>query len=1600
MEAESLDASRSYKAEVGDLIPDSDLYDADVYDVPVAGLLSEKSESWSSEPGVPQLRLRSRRGRARSLRARHLWLTLRAQLREAVEKEKKEEMQVARLAHGLEPLRHLEVAAGLCSVAQDKAARRFVVLDRAGWLHLHTRDGWAQGKLQAPVPLAGLVAVPPPLGAVGRFIGWGPAALAILRPDLSLLWLSHSHVDGALGSEPTCCLPVPSLGLLLVVEVGGSLTLWKFRSGGRRLVPHRSPLQLPQSLSETFRRLALGPPDLHSQYCFAVYGSTVLTFDLDAWALVNVCQNLHKTTILDLVYCKEIRAVVTASRDSTVKVWEADWQIRMVFVGHTGPVTAMALLPNTSLLLSASQDRTLRTWNLQTAEQVGEAALDHWGREEHAEPADCLLPPIGPGWPVLSLCPTGVDLWILRDLYSPLAQLPAPVLHLQVAPTLPAPSQPPLPMRLVCACADGLVCLVSVVTGRMVSALPLGPEDRAAAVAYCLPREALWLLTHEGHLIRANAARSPMEVLHRHHPPPRPAPQPCALHLYSHLLDAAGAATCWETVRQHRGDMSCGAVTWAWRNKNRYLPVLGHTDGTLSVLHLRTSKTVFRTEAHSPGPVTAIASTWNSIVSSGGDLTVKMWRVFPYAEESLSLLRIFSCCHPAVVLCALGKRITVGFEDPESATYGLVQYGLADSPRCDHQPQDDPQDHITGLCCCPTLKLYACSSLDRTIRIWTGENQLLRLLQLDSAPQALAFCSDGGDLVLALGSRLCLVSHSLYLPTSYLVKKLCQMSPSVVDDPPLPLSSQQSLTDAQLQTLSDLQEKASLSAALSFIHLQTPTLEQPVSKEDLQALLARDKDLQQLQRGLLASAAQPPLSLKQQQEAFNNYLCLIYGRGLAGMLSRKEDHQKDTLDTTMARELEDKYTTARAASCAKQSAVSSESQTLPTPPVPQALGALDQRSAHPPPVSLPIPPVGQRVHSKASELLARSSLSCVLGLSLDLQLKSDKLQGKMTTVVGVPPSPQQKAPRLPHKRRKESLSKLKGFFPATTEPYKRHPRPISFPGYVPNSVVLQRMWLSEEVTMAHLVSDRLKSSLYSQWLRHHRHSQNRWRRRLAHWLCSILTGNEEEEEEESRDWEEDQDKLKFDWSSPSLDQKQRTSGKPKTSPDLSLRPRGFTKEPKTSLPHRHSQHHQEYSPWEQRYGHLPKFLQFLVMQNWFKKLFPNFTLEAYPEMGTVEGLASVLVNLLLEASWEDRVKILLSLARLLPDVTGRFRERLRKVLLHLLNLDPPPGFEDQMQKQFVVLALQLLLACSEDCRDVVVELMSYLLWSPARYLPEVKELLHRLGLQDPKDLLYVEMLTWVRNQDIRSKAVVRTYCCQKLDDITQQLEELVPPSVQEAGILRVVPQVSAQLSPAEQAMPDPEQEFWRMLLQFRAGPTRKELSEVLQAFCSVPMPAASVLLELPSVLLPLEKTLWACARKLNMGPINVLSLFCQQQWMQLQSTTQEAALQPPLPASPADQLVPNTVVRPPRARWFHPILRLQETSPQSLGMRLRGSFCPHHTRKLDGSIRVLKLPLPRIDLQPFPPGWPNPPRALPPLLLQPTLQRYFLPEDADPDSYQ
>lgn len=48
----------------------------------------------------------------------------------------------------------------------------------------------------------------------------------------------------------------------------------------------------------------------------------------------------------------------------------------------------------------------------------------------------------------------------------------------------------------------------------------------------------------------------------------------------------------------------------------------------------------------------------------------------------------------------------------------------------------------------------------------------------------------------------------------------------------------------------------------------------------MEALVARDQDLQQLRLGLESPAARPQLTWQQRQQAFDNYLHLIYGPGM------------------------------------------------------------------------------------------------------------------------------------------------------------------------------------------------------------------------------------------------------------------------------------------------------------------------------------------------------------------------------------------------------------------------------------------------------------------------------------------------------------------------------------------------------------------------------------------------------------------------------------------------------------------------------------------------------------------------------------------------
>ena len=53
-----------------------------------------------------------------------------------------------------------------------------------------------------------------------------------------------------------------------------------------------------------------------------------------------------------------------------VKVWDDSWHLQIVFVGHGASVTALAIYPYGPLIMSTSEDLTLRVWSLETCDEV------------------------------------------------------------------------------------------------------------------------------------------------------------------------------------------------------------------------------------------------------------------------------------------------------------------------------------------------------------------------------------------------------------------------------------------------------------------------------------------------------------------------------------------------------------------------------------------------------------------------------------------------------------------------------------------------------------------------------------------------------------------------------------------------------------------------------------------------------------------------------------------------------------------------------------------------------------------------------------------------------------------------------------------------------------------------------------------------------------------------------------------------------------------------------------------------------------------------------------------------------------------------------
>ena len=87
-----------------------------------------------------------------------------------------------------------------------------------------------------------------------------------------------------------------------------------------------------------------------------------LRLHYEALRVVGECSG-HTAAVVACAWAPDGSALVTASCDSTARVWRAgDWSCVHILNGHTEELGACAWAPDGSALLTASSDGTARVW--------------------------------------------------------------------------------------------------------------------------------------------------------------------------------------------------------------------------------------------------------------------------------------------------------------------------------------------------------------------------------------------------------------------------------------------------------------------------------------------------------------------------------------------------------------------------------------------------------------------------------------------------------------------------------------------------------------------------------------------------------------------------------------------------------------------------------------------------------------------------------------------------------------------------------------------------------------------------------------------------------------------------------------------------------------------------------------------------------------------------------------------------------------------------------------------------------------------------------------------------------------------------------------
>nr|XP_026692602.1 WD repeat-containing protein 97-like isoform X1 [Ciona intestinalis] len=810
-------------------------------------------------------------------RAKQLWEVLRKSVKSTTDLVKKSDIRPAVVSHGVHHIRKIGHDDAIVDVTYNSVMQEFVTVDHQ-FVRVFHEDGRRKDIIDTGEEIKRIVTCPHS----------NQYAALNKKDEIKLFTSDFEFVSTTKAIHKINCMMYNESTNEVVTAGTSNVMTWCFRYGNRYMIPHRVVTE-GLTCKDEFDKITLENTTSHSQRCYAVCGTSVAVFNLHKAELICYKHDLHVRNITSILFFNPLKYIVTGSRDGSVKLWDDNFGIRLVFVGHHGPISSLSLYPQGPYIMSSSYDCTIRVWSLETCDEVDLIKLDE--------------PVIG-----LSTTPNhshlhsfssyAVDLWSITHVHQLFTTIGNSVQNIHTA------SYNKLVDRVVCQSEDGTVRLLSPLNGAVlttlvppVEVLQSNPNSRVNSAAsgqtpedkllldavYCLPRETIYAAYRGGAMVVGRTHTNPVTV--KQIWKFTEGSQVNCMSLYEYILDVTELKQLWEESK--KGNVARKKKTRIPRYGNKTILLVGRKDGFIASLDLDDGNILFETEAHGvKGVISVLSDARNDrVISAGRDNIVKVWKMFPNANEPLSLMMSFYCAHTPCHMTIAASKLTVAFQQLATATYTIVMYDLDTKERSDHSPHDDHTDEITGLSACPRLKLFASASRDGTIKVWSNGNELIRILKLNEEPKSIDFCNQHGDLMIGLGKNVHRVEHSSYLPRAYLFKMVCMEFPEPVHELAIPVDK------ARLGEMSKHDSLKVTTAKSSYIKMNygwdpmTNEEQDQITQDERERAgafalyAARDAELERIRDGSLKpKRADRRPSKRTESVAFKKYLALFWDR--------------------------------------------------------------------------------------------------------------------------------------------------------------------------------------------------------------------------------------------------------------------------------------------------------------------------------------------------------------------------------------------------------------------------------------------------------------------------------------------------------------------------------------------------------------------------------------------------------------------------------------------------------------------------------------------------------------------------------------------------